>query len=676
MKKLLVVVGLLVGLAGAARGAVIASPVVPILNLQGRPLAGASVTIQLCLNAACTSTSAATTYSSFAGTTAFSGTVPATGLLQFYADPGVYYVQVSGGGVVRTFHLDLPASSTSDTMTYSALVGGDEGWLRQTAASTVTAIKSNLTATANPTANDDSGDGYAVGSFWLRTDTSPKKWYVCALATLGAAVWLDLSTGAVGAISDLNGETGSITFATSTSGTDFNLDITGSGGATPVFTFQLPTASASARGLVSTASQTLAGAKTFSDTLTGTLGAIINESGASGGDFRVETDNLTHAIYAKAADDIIGIGTSSPSSSYRMSVVGGSKAGLFVSSTGSTGIVSQSTSGVAVSGLVTSGSSTAVFGSAVDGIAGSFATSSDGANAVKVTSTNSLNVEPSLFVDNAGSGPSAYLKRTSLSLTEPHLFVEAATVSDAGPVIQAKAQSGDLFRGLDLNDVEVVNIYADGSIGLSDGAVATPVLAFKSDTDSGLYLASAGLVGMAVNGVARQTWSTSGSILVGTVTGTQSTTGALQTLSRNSATATTWGTKITLSNSADGGVPLHLNTNGTGDLVYGSEDDVQTYAVTKDGRTVGGDGNAANPAFSFLSDSTSGVYLIGANTLGLSAAGGERVRVTSTLVTITGEAKITGVSGDGTGSAVCVKADGNLGTCSDVVDASGNCTCG
>jgi type II secretory pathway pseudopilin PulG len=42
---------------------------------------------------------------------------------------------------------------------------------------------------------------------------------------------------------------------------------------------------------------------------------------------------------------------------------------------------------------------------------------------------------------------------------------------------------------------------------------------------------------------------------------------------------------------------------------------------------------------------------------------------------LSGEAKIDGISGDGTGKAVCVKADGNLGTCSTQPNASGVCTC-
>lgn len=44
-----------------------------------------------------------------------------------------------------------------------------------------------LNAVTNPTVNDDSGDGYAVGSTWI--DTTNDFAYQCLDATLGAAVW-------------------------------------------------------------------------------------------------------------------------------------------------------------------------------------------------------------------------------------------------------------------------------------------------------------------------------------------------------------------------------------------------------------------------------------------------------------------------------------------------------
>jgi hypothetical protein len=48
----------------------------------------------------------------------------------------------------------------------------------------------NFAATVAPTANDDSGDGYSVGSLWI--DVTGGKAYICEDATLTAAVWIEI----------------------------------------------------------------------------------------------------------------------------------------------------------------------------------------------------------------------------------------------------------------------------------------------------------------------------------------------------------------------------------------------------------------------------------------------------------------------------------------------------
>jgi hypothetical protein len=58
------------------------------------------------------------------------------------------------------------------------------------------AVKNNIAATTAPTVNDDSGDGYAIGSRWL--DTTNDKEYVALDASVGAAVWVE-TTAAGGA---------------------------------------------------------------------------------------------------------------------------------------------------------------------------------------------------------------------------------------------------------------------------------------------------------------------------------------------------------------------------------------------------------------------------------------------------------------------------------------------
>jgi len=65
----------------------------------------------------------------------------------------------------------------------------------------------------------------------------------------------------------LNGLTSSSqSFATGTTGSDFNIS-----SASSTHTFNIPDASATARGLITTGTQTIAGAKTFSSTITGSI---------------------------------------------------------------------------------------------------------------------------------------------------------------------------------------------------------------------------------------------------------------------------------------------------------------------------------------------------------------------------------------------------------------------
>ena len=68
-----------------------------------------------------------------------------------------------------------------------------EGFLRKTGPGAYEGIKSNIGAAVSPTVNEDSGDGYAIGSTWL--DTTADKGYICLDATVAAAVWKE-TTGA------------------------------------------------------------------------------------------------------------------------------------------------------------------------------------------------------------------------------------------------------------------------------------------------------------------------------------------------------------------------------------------------------------------------------------------------------------------------------------------------
>lgn len=100
-----------------------------------------------------------------------------------------------------------------------AVVHGDvteaEGLLRKTGAETYEAIKTNLAATTDPGATDDSAAGYAVGSRWINVTLD--KEFVCLDSTATAAVWTETTASGGGGVFGQNSEYSEKTTQQSTS---------------------------------------------------------------------------------------------------------------------------------------------------------------------------------------------------------------------------------------------------------------------------------------------------------------------------------------------------------------------------------------------------------------------------------------------------------------------------
>jgi hypothetical protein len=136
----------------------------------------------------------------------------------------------------------------------------------------------------------------------------------------------------------------------------------------------------------------------------------------------------------------------------------------------------------------------------------------------------------------------------------------------------------------------------DGNITLDDGTAAAPALNFTNEPTTGLFRASANVMGFAVNGVSRATMTTTGVTVTGTITPTGS-----------------------------------------------------VHAAA---------GSLGNPSIAFNADQNTGLYNIGPDNIGVVANGGKVLDIATTGLGVTGTLSVSGVATLGAGAILNTPASG------------------
>lgn len=221
--------------------------------------------------------------------------------------------------------------------------------------------------------------------------------------------------------------------------------------------------------------------------------------------------------------------------------------------------------------------------------------------------------------------------------------------SAANPTI-VYGGSSSLNNGFVVNNAaDTLNLFVvrgDGQIQVQDGAAATPSLSFVNDTDTGVFSSAANQLGLSAGGVARLAISTTA------ITSTLPNLGAA-----GSAAAPNWS----FTGDPDTGVfnnganQLGLAAGGTLMLALTSTQILPNAAAV----ILAGAGSAAAPVYSFGGDPNTGVYNIGADQLGISTGG--TLRLTTSTTAFTGTLPWLGQNGTVGAPALSFSGDTDTG---------------
>ena len=115
-----------------------------------------------------------------------------TALATFTSGGGARILSAVGGHLQVTTPVQTFSAGDEVTLICNKIDGGTNSLTDGSKVRITEAMRNNFTAVTDPTVNDDSADGYTVGSEWLNTVT--KHLWICVDDTATAAVWEAIKT--------------------------------------------------------------------------------------------------------------------------------------------------------------------------------------------------------------------------------------------------------------------------------------------------------------------------------------------------------------------------------------------------------------------------------------------------------------------------------------------------
>ena len=417
----------------------------------------------------------------------------------------------------------------------------------------------------------------------------------------GNLSWILMSASGSGLT--LNGLTSTTqTFATGISGTDFVISSSGSS-----HTFNIPDASATARGLITTGTQTISGTKTFSSTITGSItgsaGSATTSTSSGTAGTAINAGSAGTSVTAGAAGTAINSGsagsaTTSTNAGFAGAATTATSAGTAGTATNAGSAGTSVTSGSAGT-AVNAGSATTATNSGFAGAATtatSAGTAGTAANAGSAgTATNSANTN--IVLDTTST---IFLtgSRSNVSIASTAVYVLSG-VSALGNTITATTFSGNATTATSAGTAgTATNAGSAGSATTANSAGTAGTATNAGSAGSATTATSAGTAGTATNAGSAGTSVTAGSATTATNAGT-------------AGTATNAGSAGTSISAGSAGTSISAGSAGTA-VNAGSATTATSAGTAGTATNAGSAGTSTNSANTNVNlDTTSTIYLTG-----------------------------------------------------------------